>query len=312
MLRQAADRRTLLFVATYFGLVALAWLTEPGLLLQAVLFISICCFSWFCAVITHNTIHHPIFHSKRANKLFQIVLTQCYGHPVSTFVAGHNLSHHKHVQEAADVMRTTKLRHRWNLLNLLLFFPTVAPSILRGERQFIAYMRRERPRWYRQFRIEAALLIGVMAALALIDWRKFLAFWWLPHVWAGYGIVTINLLQHDGCNEDDGINHSRNFVGRSLAWWTFNNGFHTIHHMKPSLHWSQTPAAHAELVHPHIHPALEEPSIWGYVWRAYFWPGRRMRFDGTPLELPPPLEDIDWVPRSREVLETASLGAESS
>ena len=37
--------------------------------------------------------------------------------PVSMFVPGHNLSHHKYLQKPKDRMRTDKLRFRWNLLN---------------------------------------------------------------------------------------------------------------------------------------------------------------------------------------------------
>ncbi len=310
-LRYSADVRSLGFIVTYFGLVAVLWIAEPPVLIAVPLVIATCAFSWFCAVITHNTIHHPMFKEKWANRLMQVVLTQCYGHPVSTFVAGHNLSHHKYTQQAQDVMRTTKMRFRWNLLNGLLFFVSVAPAILRGERQFIAFMRQQKRNWYRQWQLEAATLIVVMAGLAIIDWQKFLLYWYLPHFFAGWGIVTINLLQHDGCDPDSETNHSRNFVGRLFGWWTFNNGFHTIHHMQPTLHWSLTPAAHEELVKPHIHPRLDQPSLLRYVWATYVWPGRRLRFDGSPLDLPPFEPDLDWVPQPGQPLQQASLGAES-
>jgi fatty acid desaturase len=311
MLKYRADIRTLGFVTTYFGLTALLWLSEPVWWLQVPLIITTCFFAWFCAVITHNTIHCPIFHKRWANKAFQVVLTQCYGHPVSTFVAGHNLSHHKHTQQAKDVMRTTKMRFQWNALNGLLFFFWIAPGILRGERQFIKTMRTRKPRWFRQLIIEAFFLFGVMAVLAVIDWKKFLLYWYLPHFWAGWGIVTINLLQHDGCDADSEYNHSRNFVGKFFGWWTFNNGFHGVHHMHPTLHWSLTRQAHNELFKPHIHPNLDEPSIFKYWWRAYVWPCKRLRYDGAPVMLPPREADLDWVPKAGQPLQQASLGAES-
>ncbi|MBM4393967.1 MAG: fatty acid desaturase, partial [Deltaproteobacteria bacterium] len=151
MLRYQADRRTLGFVATYFLLTLVAWRTPwPSPWMQLPVVLTLCVFSWFCAVITHNTIHAPIFRHRSLNKLFQVVLTQTYGHPVSTFVPGHNLSHHRFTETARDVMRTTKVRYRWHLLNLLLFFPKVAKGITRGEWAYIKRMRTEKPRWFRQ------------------------------------------------------------------------------------------------------------------------------------------------------------------
>lgn len=36
-------------------------------------------------------------------------------------------------------------------------------------------------------------------------------------------------------------NGARNFVGPVINYLTFNNGYHTIHHMYPTMHWSRLP-----------------------------------------------------------------------
>jgi fatty acid desaturase len=109
MLRYRADIKTLVFVAIYFGLVALQWILAPTDLAVAIpLLVLTCWFSFFGAVATHNTVHAPVFHPRWANRLFQVALTLTYGHPVSAYVPGHNLSHHKYTQSRKDVMRTTK------------------------------------------------------------------------------------------------------------------------------------------------------------------------------------------------------------
>lgn len=301
MLRYKADIRTLLFIATYFGLVAVQWIWRPAALYIAIpLIVLTCFFSFFGAVITHNTVHSPMFESRFLNRLIQVVLTLTYGHPVSSFVPGHNLSHHRHTQTRRDVMRTSKVRFKWNLLNGLLFMPTMAPAIMRADTAYATTMRKAKPAWFRQMLLEVIVLYAVLGTLLVLDWKAWLLYVFIPHRYAGWGIITMNLLQHDGCDEKSAYNHSRNFVGKIVNWFTFNNGYHTIHHMKASLHWSLLPAAHDEKVGPHIHPALDQPSLLGYVSRAFIWPAKREMYDGSPYVLPEEGPDEDWIPAPEE------------
>lgn len=313
MLRYKADRRTLGFVATYFALLIGQWIYAPSEWWLAIpLFIATCCFSWFCAIITHNTIHSAVFKSRWMNKVFQVILSLTYGSPVSSFVSGHNLSHHRFTQDDRDVMRTTKVNFRWNLLNAIMFVPMVALSISKTDGAFAAKMRKEKPRWFRQFLVEAVLCHGITIALLLIDWQKALLYWLIPHLWAAVGIIGINYFQHDGCDQEHPYNHSRNFTGRFFGWWTFDNGFHGIHHMRPNLHWSLCREAHMREVAPHIHPDLDQPSIVKYAFKAFIWPGKRLTYDGKPYTPPPPVPDRDWISATTvKEFPKNSLGVES-
>ena len=303
MLRYTADIRTLFFVAVYFSLLALAWVSVDLSAIEWVwavpLFAAICVTSFQGAVSTHNAVHCPIFKNRTLNKFWQIVLTLTYGHPVSSYVPGHNLSHHKHMQTRRDVMRTTKVRFRYNLLNLFLFMPSIVPSIMRADSTYAKSMRLRHPKWFRQLLVEGAALWTIQIALLVLDWRKALIFWVVPHLYAQWGIVTMNLLQHDGCDEKSDYNHSRNFVSRIINFWTFNNGFHTLHHITPGLHWSLLPAAHAEQIAPHIHPNLDQSSLVVYLFKTYLL-GRRLTYDGKPLDLEPAGADEEWIPHPRE------------
>lgn len=310
MLRYRADLRTLGFVAIYFGLVAYQWAARPVSLGVAVpLVIVTCFFSFFGAVITHNTIHAPIFKKRWLNRVMQVVLTLTYGHPVSSFVPGHNLSHHNYTQSRRDVMRTSKVRFRWHLLNGIFFMFRMAPDIMRADSKYARAMYRRKPEWFRQFLLEIAALYASMAILLLLDWKAFLFYVFLPHRYAGWGVITMNLLQHDGCDAESEWNHSRNFVGKLVNWFTFNNGYHTIHHMKPGLHWSLLPEAHAAEVAAFIHPNLDQPSFPGYIWRTFGWPGKRVTYLGAPVVLDEDGPDHDWIPAPNETPANVSLGA---
>lgn len=295
MLRYRADTRTLGMLITYAALCAGGFLVEPTGWLAALWVAVTALVSWFCAVIAHNVVHSPVFTRRWMNKALQVWVSLSYGFPISDYIPGHNLSHHRFTQAAEDVMRTTKVRFRWNLLNVLFFMVAVTPSILRGNARYKKLKGPLAREWNKQLLLEAVIVWTVKIGLTLLDWRSALLFVWIPHLFANWAIVSINYLQHDGCDENHPVNHSRNFVGGVMNWLCFNNGYHGIHHDEPGLHWSLAPAEHAKRFAPTIHPELEQKNLFVYMFKAFVYPARRLRYDGTPVVLPPPEPDRDWV-----------------
>ncbi|KAF4674072.1 hypothetical protein FOL47_009751 [Perkinsus chesapeaki] len=263
-------------------------LTFPNI---CVAFVLCCYFSFAGAAITHNFMHCKIFFNDDFNRVFQCILSLVYGHPVSTFVPGHNLSHHRFTQLRKDPMRTSKLRYSWNLLNGLLFQPTVAWDVLKADIRYILVQRDNGRQYYVNAVREASTVICVSLALAILDWRRFLIYFYIPHFFAQWAIVGMNMLQHDGCDVVDyhdqkhNYNGSRNFVGYWLNYFAFNTGYHSMHHLYPKMHWSILPYEHDKQIKPHIHPQLLQPSMGTYIFEAFIYPGVRMRYDGKPVDI---------------------------
>jgi fatty acid desaturase len=295
MLRYRADLRSLGFLVSYAALVVVQWVYSPSGLLGIALIVVTCAGSWICAVIAHNTVHSPVFKQRWLNKVFQVWVSLSYGFPISEYVPGHNLSHHRFTQHPEDVMRTTRVNFSWNLLNFLLFMPAVTPAILRGNATFKRVMGPRATPWKRQLVIEAFVVWSVKIGCLILDWQKALLYVVLPHLFANWGIVSVNFVQHDGCDPEHPVNHSRNFVGKFFNWWTLNNGYHTIHHEIPGKHWSLLPQAHAVRIAPYIDPALDQPSLFLYVFRTIIYPGKRLRYDGTPLVVTEEGPDREWI-----------------
>ena len=301
VLRYAADWRTLTWVALYYALTAALWVGHTSLgVWRWPLLLAVVYFSFAGAVITHNTMHSKVFYDRKLNQLFQVALTLSYGHPVSSYVPGHNLSHHKYTQTMKDGMRTSKVRFRWNLLNFLLFQPSVAGAMLKNDIRFLNLQRELRRPFFMNCMREFAVLFVVSALLIYFDWAKFLLYVHLPHFFAQWAIVTMNFLQHDGTEvapQEDvrHINTARNFTGSIINFIAFNNGYHTVHHLRPTLHWSLTPAAHRELVEPKIDQRLNEPNMAAYIWRIAGFPARRVDFKGQPVVVEDNLVDEDWL-----------------
>ena len=263
-LKSAFDFRALAFMAAYFITFNALW--QWGEKLGGVVWVAavlwLCWIAFCCATIIHNTIHCYMFPMsyRWTNAIIFWALTLCYGHPVSSFVPGHNQSHHRFTQLRKDLMRTSKLRHDWNLLNFLLYQPTVLKSVLVSDIEFALLQRALGKPFFRKMIGEYFLLFVTTIPFLYLSPTKWLFYFQIPHLVAQWGIVSINHLQHDGCDVNgDGSqygNISRNFVGGWLNWWTCNNGFHSIHHIKSDLHWSLLPRVHELTVAPFIHKKI--------------------------------------------------------
>ncbi len=297
IMRYKADYRTLAFVAIYFilaigGFIAYEYLSWT-VIIPLVVLTSL--FSFFCAVIVHNTVHSPIFRKKSWNRGFQNILSLAYGYSVSAFVPGHNFSHHKETQTDKDTMRTTRARFRWNFLNQFMFFFLVTKEIMVFEQMWVKKMYKEKPAWFRQWLIETIIVNIFKIGLTVINWQAALLFIWGPHLYGVWGIVGTNVWQHDGCDPDHPYNHTRSFTSPLLNYFAFNNGYHGVHHEKPGLHWSLLPEYHKKHIEPNLHPNLNRNSLLKYLWEANIWPGIRVDYLGNRLAQPPKSKTQNWI-----------------
>ncbi len=297
MLKYKADVKTIAVVTLYFAMAILPWLHRNTLLpWHIAIFVAINCFlSFTCAVIVHNTIHVPIFKTPFLNKVFQVILSITYGHPVSAYLPGHNLSHHRYMQTPKDAIRTSKARFSFNILNQLLFFYIMSGDIISAEIRYVKKMLVHNRTWFWQYMFELIVVVGIKIALLLVDWKWCLYFVFIPHHYAAWGIVGTNYFQHDGCDETHPYNHSRNFTGKLFNNIMFNNGYHGAHHANPGLHWSLSPQFHQENIQPFIHPSLNRTSLVAYLWQVHIYPGKRIDYLGNPVSLADPVADEDWV-----------------
>jgi len=248
-------------------------------------------FMLFCiadAVIAHNHNHVPIFKNKWANLATGCLISFFYGFPSFGWIPTHNLNHHSYNNRPGDLSITTRPLRRPSIWAELMY-PTVVS--LTQTRVLMPFLKR---RWkmgdrfmvYRAV-VEYAFFYGVMITLFVIDWQKALLFAVLPQQISLFTIQSFNYLQHVETNADTDYNHSRNFTGKLLNAFLFNNGYHTVHHEKPGLHWSLAPEAHAKVAHL-IDDRLQQKNAFTY-WLGRFildpLRGKKPEFQTLPADL---------------------------
>jgi len=266
MLRYRADRRTIVYLAATTVLTAVNWKlgTVHPLLYAVTLFMF-----FTTAVISHNHNHLGMWRSKGLNLVTSYWIAIFYGHPAVAWVPTHNQVHHKLNNKPGDSSRSPKW-FEGNHLAALLVYPVLTNfAQTRDINDFLKDLwKRDRAYFYSALS-EYVVFFGSMAVLFVLDWRKALLFFFIPQQVALFSIQVVNYLQHIETDAYSEWNHSRNFVSRTLNTLLFNNGFHTVHHLKPGVHWSLLPQLHAEHAEQ-IHPSLLQESWLRYVGYTYF------------------------------------------
>ena len=118
----------------------------------------------------------------------------------------------------------------------------------------------------------------------LLDWKKALLYIVVPHQIGLFSVLVFNYLQHVHADELSDFSHSRNFTGVFLNAFLFNNGYHTVHHERPGLHWSETPAAHKKIEHL-IHPSLNQRNTPWFLFRTFILSPFMPRYRSQSLRL---------------------------
>lgn len=265
-LKHEKDWRQLFIVAAYLGLIGSMYFVPAarnpfsyGLALL---------FSFWAMTVNHNVIHSSLFESRAMNRAFRLVLSFCALFPVTSVIPSHNLVHHQFDDDGQpDWAASENVRFRWNLLNLLHFPNVVGPVTFAGTQAWLNVMGRGDYR--RQSNLESAFAFGVTALLLVNDFWAGLFYVVFPQLFGARWFLRVNIIQHDGCDTSTEWNHSRNFTSPLLNWVSVNAGYHTIHHNRAGLHWSELATQHEREVAPRIHPGLVERSLTWYLVRTY-------------------------------------------
>lgn len=190
----------------------------------------------------HNQHHKEVFRAAWLNRLYETVLFFETGLPPYLLTLHHNLGHHhRYLTPAEDTLRWRRrdgepMRYaEYLLVNFLEVYPnTVA-------------LGRRHPQVFRKFLRFLAPCLAGLAALGVLDPARTVLVFVLPMALMILNTVRIGYQHHAGLDADDHLNASRNQGGRLYNRLTFNSGYHTAHHLKPGLHWSELPRFHDEI-----------------------------------------------------------------
>lgn len=258
-LRHQADWRALAVLTVQTLLMIGLW---TGVFRNLAAWYAVAWLAVMSANAKHNHMHRRTFRAHWPNLLLDHWLGWMTGTTATSILTEHNLRHHGHSNTGADFVRADLVGFRSQWLNVLCFFPRAAWELyVRKPLDFRLWWRSNRPLFWRAL-AEQLSLWGVFTVLFVVNWQATLLYIALPWLHGQWWLVTFNLLQHQALAPDDPWQNSRSLTGRWFNFFFFNVGFHTAHHLRPTLHWSELPAFHAREIAPKIDPRLVSPNLW--------------------------------------------------
>jgi len=247
ILRYTIDRFTVFWVLLFFSVQLTVWyFAAPWL--AAVLAVPLYFASMMSASIHHNHQHVNVFRKPWMNRVFELPLTLQTGVGPYTWVLHHNLGHHLNYLEQRDyekgVDESRWLRKSGSKMGRLEY-----SAFLFVKHHFDVYqVGKKHPRVYRNYLLMRIPLYGL---LALLFWlnpaNTLILFLALPLVTL-FHTCSATYEHHSGLETKDHLLASRNNTNKLYNLLSQNLGYHTAHHMRPGLHWSELPAFHEQIV----------------------------------------------------------------
>ena len=270
MLKNNKDIKSLIYIVITTSLFRFLWTQGKAMNkgLFTVLYIWFLFMSISVAVMAHNHNHLPMWKSKIMNILTDNWLTVFYGFPVFAWIPTHNANHHKFVNKEPDYTRTWRFTERNNLFTVLTY-PSVSGFFQQSVvmNHFKETFSRNKNKFFLYGLQFVVLISWIVGAFVIGGWEKALVYVVLPQQLSLFSVLLFNYVQHVHADEETKYNSSRNFTG-ILNFLLFNNGLHTIHHIHPTIHWSETPQEHAKIEHL-IDDSLIESSFWYFLFKSY-------------------------------------------
>ena len=219
--------------------------------------------------LLHLHVHHPFTTSRGCNLLLDLMLGATTGITASNWRIQHVYGHHcrrdekfraRNFDVSASFSWRGALAFCWRSMR-----PTiVGPFCEAYEKGVLSHIKK--PIDYRWAFVEHCLYLGFIGVL--FAWRPLLTLGFvLPwHFGVFFFTRYVDFLNHCGCDKSSNNPFA---IANNTTHAVFNRrsgnlGFHTAHHLNPTVHWSELPALHRQ-IEKDIPPQLITNVSWSFL-----------------------------------------------
>ena len=215
---------------------------------------------YFCGTIAafqHHHGHCAVFRNKRSNEILDSMMSFQTGITPYAWVLHHNIGHHGNYMHQNPVEDGKKLdasnwsrddgsvMKRWeyvwyNRVRMHSRCSEIGQKVVKIFNKYVLFRRIH--------------FIGIISFLVIGFWfnglvgllSAFILFVCIPQAMVLL-VMETTYDHHSGLFTDNKYEASRNILGSFYNFSRLNLGYHTAHHIKPGLHWSELPKYHASI-----------------------------------------------------------------
>lgn len=242
--RHRADRLPIALIVAFFALDVVVYsLVDSPSWLAAWVLLGLVPRGGVCAYNHHHQ-HLPVFRVTILNRLLEIMYGLQTGITSHGWVLHHSLGHHvNYLDQKRDESRWR--RRDGSRMGELEYAAVVGAT---------AYPRmwevtRRAPRYRRVFVAMTVLTLALLAGLVAVRPVPGLLVFALPMTAMLFHTAWATYTHHAGKKVGSHFVASNNILHRGYNLLTGNLGYHTAHHYKPGVHWSQLPELHRSIAH---------------------------------------------------------------
>lgn len=222
--------------------------------------------SFILLTLRHNHSHLPMFKNRLMNALLDFIFNIFGGFSSTSVNIIHNINHHSEIDSENDWGRTSRVSSSYEIINMIQYVFITLRDFTKAQ----SFYLKNRKELKKKLMVELVIIWSVYLGFFIFAPLRTLFYLGIPIVIAQLIVIFFNYIQHNNCTTHNKYSHSRNFTGRLLNTLTCNNGFHTVHHFYPSLHWSKYPQKH-ELIKNKIPAELNQNSVLKYIIKEIGW-----------------------------------------
>jgi sn-1 stearoyl-lipid 9-desaturase len=192
--------------------------------------------------VLHMHTHRPLFVSKLMNRLVDVLCCMPAAVTAADMCEVHVLNHHRYDDGPGDVTSTEGREHGLRAVGYWIRYVFVVKNhTIRTIFAANASPRRRKRRY--QFMLDLTLFLVLLEAIWWVAGpTRWLLFYWIPLTLSWINSGYFAWLTHAPARGfEDGPSRSLNTAGNCLNFVIFNQGYHSVHHRYPGIHWSQIP-----------------------------------------------------------------------
>jgi fatty acid desaturase len=244
-LEHPANVGPLLHIVCWFGLLAVGivvpaatnwYLAVPLIVTLSLLNLSI------TIGVLHMHTHRPLFVSRRANRVIDVLCCVPAALAAADMREVHVLNHHRYNDGPGDITSTEGRERGLRAVWYWIRYGTIV-KIHTVRTIFAADASPGRRKRRYQFVLDVTLVVALISATEVAaDFTRFTLFYWIPFFVTQVNSGYFAWLTHAPARGFEGEpSKSMNTVGNVLNFLIFNQGYHSVHHRYPGIHWSQIP-----------------------------------------------------------------------